>query len=123
MLPKRKVDIIVPNYNYAHFLGECIQKIHSQTFSDFRLIILDNGSTDDSHDLVREWQTKDKRIQFIINEKNLGVSGSLWKGYALADAEYTIHMGADDRIEPDYLKTTVEALDNNPEAAVAYTTS
>ncbi|MEK7990167.1 MAG: glycosyltransferase family A protein [Thiotrichaceae bacterium] len=123
MLPKRKVDIILPNYNYAHFLEEALQYISNQTFTDFNLLILDNGSTDSSHDIIRAWQKKDDRITFIINESNLGVMGSLFKGYKLANSKYHMHLPADDRIEPDYLKTTVEALDNNPEAAVAYTTS
>jgi glycosyltransferase involved in cell wall biosynthesis len=123
MLPKRKVDITLPNYNYARFLDVCIEKILNQRFADFNLLIIDNGSTDGSHDLIREWQKRDDRITFIVNEENLGVTGSIMKGTELGCSDYMMYLPADDRIEPDYLSLTVAALDEFPQAAMAYTTS
>jgi glycosyltransferase involved in cell wall biosynthesis len=123
MLPKRKVDITLPNYNYARFLDVCIEKILNQRFADFNLLIIDNGSTDESHDLIREWQKRDDRITFIVNEENLGVTGSIMKGAELGCSDYMMYLPADDRIEPDYLSLTVAALDEFPQAAIAYTTS
>ncbi|MDH3326103.1 MAG: glycosyltransferase family 2 protein [Gammaproteobacteria bacterium] len=118
-----KVDIILPNYNSADFLNECFEYICNQSYMDFHVIVVDNGSTDESHEIISSWVERDSRIELIVNEENIGSTGSIIKGFNVGEAEYAMFLPADDRIEPDFLKLTVEALDQNKEAAFAYTAS
>ena len=118
-----KVDIILPNYNSAPFLNECFEYICNQSFDHFKVYVIDNGSTDESIEIIQSWVKKDARIELIQNENNIGVGGSLIKGFDFGKAEYIMLLPADDRIESDFLKLTVAALDENDDAAFSYTAS
>lgn len=96
-------SIIVPVYNAENYLSRCVDSILKQTFSDFELIFIDDGSPDSSGTLCDEYSKKDKRIK-VIHQKNQGVSAARQKGLDNATGEYVIHADPDDWVEPNWLE-------------------
>src|SRR5690349_24094801 len=115
-----KVSVVVPNYNYARFLDLRIRSLLNQTFTDFELIIADDGSTDGSQDVIRKY-TGDPRVKPVFYTKNSGLIYQRWNdGAALARGEYLIFPGSDDSAEPTLLERLVKVLDENPSVGLAY---
>jgi glycosyltransferase involved in cell wall biosynthesis len=110
-----KVSIIVPNYNHAKFLPQRMDSVLGQTFQDFRLILLDNCSTDDSRSILDEYRG-DPRIRVVFNERNSANTFKQWnKGIRLARGEYVWIATSDDCAEGRLLERLVEILENEPE--------
>ncbi|HRH79826.1 MAG TPA: glycosyltransferase [Thiobacillaceae bacterium] len=115
-----RVDVIVPTYNYGHYLGACLQSLHEQTFTDFRVLIIDNASEDDTPEVVAAWLERDGRFEYVRNETNIGLRNSLQKAYALTDNALVMILSSDDQLTPRFLETAVAALDRHPECSFAY---
>ncbi len=96
-----KISIIVCVYNSEKFLKKCIESILNQTFKDFELIIVDDGSTDDSEKIYRDFEKIDKRIKIIKKEINSGQSDTRNIGLDKASGNYICFVDSDDWIEPD----------------------
>lgn len=111
-----KISVILPCYNAESTISEAIQSILTQTFSDFELIVIDDGSRDHSANIVESFN--DTRILFIKNEKNLGLIRTLNKGIDLASGEYIARMDADDIALPERFAKQVCFLDTHPEVAL-----
>lgn len=94
------VSIIVPFYNAQKTIGRCIDSILNQTFKEFELILLDDGSTDDSGQICDEYAEKDARIR-VVHKENSGVSDTRNQGIAMAKGEYLQFLDGDDWISPD----------------------
>lgn len=101
------ISIIVPIYNASLYLRKCIESILAQTLSNFELILINDGSTDDSSSICKEYSQKDKRI-IIINENNSGVSVARNRGLEIASGEWITFVDADDYFLPDALQTLYE---------------
>ena len=101
------------------YVAETIESILSQTFTDFKYIIIDDGSTDGSQECIRSYA--DERIRFILNEQNLGTSGSMNKGIALANAPFIARMDHDDVSLPTRIAAQWELFQRHPELAVSCT--
>lgn len=114
-----KVSIIMPVYNAEDYLREAIESILSQTFADFELIIIDDGSTDHSLDIIKTYH--DPRIVLACNEINLKLIPTLNKGLNLAKGKYIARMDADDISLPSRLARQVEFMDHNPNVGVCGT--
>jgi len=97
-----KISIIVPVYNTEKYLAKCFDSILNQTFSDFELICINDGSTDNSLKILGSYQQKDSRV-IVINQKNQGVSAARNKGIDLAKGEYLIFIDSDDWVTTNYL--------------------
>lgn len=97
------ITIIIPVYNVEKYLAKCIDSILNQTFTDWELILIDDGSKDKSGKICDESSYKDKRIK-VIHKTNEGVSKARNKGIELAKGEYICFIDSDDWIEPTYLK-------------------
>lgn len=102
------ISVIVPVYNAEHFLNRCIDSILAQTYQNFELILVDDGSTDCSLKVLREYAEKDKRIN-VISQQNKGVSGARNTGLQIAKGEYFLYVDADDWIEENMLETLLSA--------------
>ncbi len=114
-----KVSIVLPNYNYARYLDERITSLLGQTFEDFELIIVDDGSADDSRDVIGKYRS-DPRIRTLWFDTNSGMTFRRWgDGAALATGKYLMFAGADDTCEPGLLEALVRVLDKHPEVGVA----
>ena len=109
-----KVSICIPTYNYGLYLAEAIESILSQSFADFELIIVDDGSTDDTCSVVAPYAQRDSRIRFSVNERNIGMVQNWNHCLHLARGEYVKFVFADDKLaSPDALQRMVEILDAN----------
>ena len=95
------ISIIVPVYNSAPFLDKCIQSLVDQTYRDIEIIIIDDGSKDDSPTILRKWKDADPRIRVVFKEKNSGVSDSRNIGLQMAKGEYIGFVDSDDWVEPE----------------------
>jgi glycosyltransferase involved in cell wall biosynthesis len=113
------VTVLMPVYNAERFLKQAIQSVLSQTFTDFELLIINDGSTDASVSIIQTFD--DLRIRLVHNEKNMGVIGTLNKGLALANGKYIARMDADDYCLPLRLEKQVRYLSRNTEVTVLAT--
>ncbi len=100
-------------YNGEKYLAEAIESILKQTFGDFEFIIVDDGSTDRTMELLTSFATRDERIRIIANEKNIGLAGSLNSAIEIAQGELIARMDADDISLPDRFEKQVRFLSNH----------
>jgi glycosyltransferase involved in cell wall biosynthesis len=107
-----KVSVIIPTYNYGKYLGEAIQSVLGQTFADFELIVVDDGSTDNTREVVDSFS--DPRIKYIYQE-NRGLSAAENTGIKASCGEYISILGADDMWPPENLALKVKLLDAHPD--------
>ncbi|MBO7559978.1 MAG: glycosyltransferase family 2 protein [Alphaproteobacteria bacterium] len=112
---KPKVSVIMPAYNVEKYVGEAIESILKQTFTDFEFIILNDGSTDNTSSIIREYAKKDKRIKFIDNKTNKGFIASLNECLDVAQCEYIAKMDSDDISKPTRLAKQVDFLEKHPD--------
>ncbi|MCH5303734.1 MAG: glycosyltransferase [Ruminococcus sp.] len=97
-----KFSVIVPIYNVEKFLPTCIESVLSQSFKDFELILVNDGSTDNSLSICEKYAEKDSRIK-VINKKNEGLFLARKSGLKEANGEYVVHIDGDDSCEPELL--------------------
>ena len=103
------ISIIIPVYNAATLLPRCLDSILSQTFRDFTLILVNDGSTDGSGRICNEYAEKDDRIK-VIHKENGGVSSARNAGLDISDGEFITFIDADDEIPQEYLSTLFRAI-------------
>lgn len=96
------ISVIVPVYNKEDLLSRCIESVLKQSFIDFELILINDGSTDSSGELCVKWQERDKRI-IVLHQKNAGVSAARNKGLDCAKGKYIVFVDSDDWVKPEYL--------------------
>jgi len=106
-----KISVLMPVYNCEKFLKEAIDSILNQTFDNLEYIIINDGSTDNSLNIINSY--KDKRIKIINNSKNIGISRSLNKGISHATGEFIARQDADDISELDRLQIQLEYFEKN----------
>ena len=106
-----KISVLMPVYNCEKFLKKAIDSILNQTFDNFEYIIINDGSTDNSLNIIKSYE--DKRIKIINNSKNLGISRSLNKGIRQAKGEYLARQDSDDISDEDRFKIQLEYIMNN----------
>ena len=107
------VSVILPVYNAELYIRESIQSILNQSFSNFELIILNDGSTDASEKVISEFQ--DERIKYVKNETNLKLIDTLNLGLKLTQGKYIARIDADDVAFPDRFEKQITFLENNPD--------
>ena len=107
---QKKVSIIVPLYNVEKYIAQCIESILNQHFKNFELIIINDGSSDSSVDIVQQYVKKDTRI-ILINQENSGVSATRNNGLRRATGKYVVFIDADDFVAPDFLDYMLELSD------------
>lgn len=113
------VDIIIPNYNYARYLPDCIESVLRQQGVELRVIVIDNASTDDSVAVVRAIMDRDDRVDLIVHEKNVGPHASFNEAIDVAGGTYMMILCSDDILLPDTLKRACAVLDNDQSLVVA----
>ncbi len=110
-----KVTVLIPVYNRERYLRDAIDSLLAQTFTDFELLIIDDGSTDSSRELVRAYE--DARIRLLCNEQNQGIPATRNRGIKEARGEYLAFLDSDDRALPERLARQVAFLDHHPDYA------
>lgn len=101
------ISVVVPVYNVEPFLDECVSSILSQTFSDFELILVDDGSPDNCPQMCDAWAEKDERIK-VIHKKNGGLADARNFGIRAASGKYIAFVDSDDWVERQFLSTLYE---------------
>lgn len=100
------VSVIIPVYNTEKYLSKCLDSVKFQTYSDIEVILVDDGSTDNSKDIANRYAESDKRFR-TITQANVGVSGARNKGLDLAKGEYILFVDSDDWLEPQMLEKLI----------------
>lgn len=108
-----EISIIVPIYNVESYLRRCIDSILKQTFSDFELILVDDGSTDRSGGICDEYAEKDGRVH-VIHQKNSGVSAARNRGLAESVGKYVMFCDADDYVSSNWVSFLYQIIRENP---------
>lgn len=114
-----KVSIIVPVYKSEKFLSRCIEGILNQTFTDFELILVNDGSPDSSGEICDEYAEKDKRIK-VIHQENKGASAARNRGIEEAVGEYLMFCDSDDAVSPNWVERLVSAAKKETLAVCSY---
>lgn len=109
-----KVSVCVPTYNRSDYLKYALDSVFSQTYQDFELIVCDDGSTDDTLEVVSRY--KDSRLRYLRHPQNIGRSRNMRSGFDAAVGEYFIKFDDDDAIASEFLAKTVAVLDHHTEA-------
>lgn len=107
-----RVTVLMPVYNGGEFLRVAVESVLGQSFRDFELLIVNDGSTDGSVELLEK--VDDSRLRLVHNERNMGLIPTLNRGLELARGEYLARMDCDDLSRPQRLARQVEFLDGNP---------
>lgn len=115
-----KVSVIMSVYNGEKYLREAVESILNQTFRDFEFIIINDGSTDKSGEILEEYAKKDSRVR-LSHQENMGLTKSLNRAIRLAKGEYIARMDADDISLPQRLEKQVRFLNKNPEIVLVGT--
>ena len=112
------VDIIIPIYNVSKYLKKCLDSIIQQSFSNYNVLLIDDGSTDDSKVICKEFSKKDKRFKYFF-KNNGGLSDARNYGLSHATSEYVVFIDGDDFVDKDYIKDLYTAVvSTNSQVAV-----
>lgn len=107
-----KISVCIPTYNRSTLLSLAIESVLQQTESNFEVIICDDGSTDDTADVVQQFA--DQRLRYIRHAQNIGKSNNMRSGFEAALGRYFIKFDDDDRLTPTFLEQTSAILDQDP---------
>ena len=110
------VSVVVPTYNHARYLGEAIDSVLAQDYPNIELIVLDDGSTDDTREVLAGYGD----LFYWETHENMGEAKTLNKGWAMSKGEILGRVSADDVLLPNALSACVAALQTDPEAVMAY---
>jgi len=114
-----RVSVIMPVYNADFFLGQAIESILGQTFTDFEFVIVDDGSRDRSWEIIEAYARADARIRAFRNAENFKLSKTLNRAIEASRGEYLVRMDSDDVSMPERLAIQVAFMDANPEVGVS----
>jgi len=118
--PARRVSVVVPCYNYGHYLPVCVASALDQPGVDVEVIIVDDASPDGSGDVAEEIADSDDRISVVRHEVNRGHLATYNDGFARASGEYLVQLSADDLLPAGSLARSVALLENHPSVGFAY---
>lgn len=115
MSPTPRVTVFIPVHNRQHYIATAVDSILAQTFEDFELLIVDDGSTDATLEVLSSY--RDPRLRVECNPRNLGIPATRNRGLELARGEYIALLDSDDKAWPTRLARQVETLDRHPDLA------
>lgn len=116
-----RVTIITANYNGSQYLGKAIESVTSQTHADIEYLIVDDGSTDSSADVIRSYSEQDSRIQAVFLPRNCGVARARNTGIEKSTGQYVAFLDADDMWAPEKVEKQLAVFREHPKAGVVVT--
>ena len=114
------VTVVIPAYNYARYLAECVDSVLTQPHVDVRVLIVDDCSTDDTPAVTAQLAARDPRVTVIRNDPNRGHVPSVNRGLALVETEYVVKLDADDLLAPGAVARATALLDAYPRVSFVY---
>lgn len=117
-----KISVIMASYNYAQYIEEAINSVINQSYQDWELIIVDDGSSDNSAEIIKSYCQKDNRIKFLqhLNNQNKGLKETILLGLENATGEWVAFLESDDFWGVNYLETKVETIKKYPEVKLVF---
>jgi glycosyltransferase involved in cell wall biosynthesis len=113
-----QVSVIIPCYNHGAYLDDAVQSVLDQTFDDFEIIIVNDGSTDqDTNKILNNYNRQKTKV---LHTDNQGLPSARNNGIKISKGEYILPLDADDRIGKTYLEDAVQILDNQPDIGIVY---
>jgi glycosyltransferase involved in cell wall biosynthesis len=112
-----RVTVLIPNYNNARYLGQCLEAVVAQTYGDWAAVVADNASTDDSLTVAASF--RDSRLRLVRRRRTVSMMANLNLLVSEIDSEYAVILTADDWWEPQFLDRLVPLLDEHPESILA----
>jgi glycosyltransferase involved in cell wall biosynthesis len=112
------VSVLIPCYNTADTLKEALESLRSQTFADFEIVAVDDGSTDDTAAILKAWQAQDERLH-VIHQAHAGIIAALNSGLSACQAPLVARLDSDDRCYPERLACQAAFLEAHPDVDVA----
>lgn len=119
MLNRHRITIYIMTYNRSQYLKECIESVLAQTYTDFKLVILDNASTDNTEETVRNF--KDNRISYIKHSINIGFPSNANYAIETCDTEYFVIFHDDDTMLPEYIEKIMFVFQEDEDLAILST--
>jgi glycosyltransferase involved in cell wall biosynthesis len=116
-----RVSILIPSYNHEPYLQACLESVRTQTFDDWEIILVDDGSTDESVALAKEVAKGDNRIRVYVNEQNLGTYGTQARALSFATGNLICVLNSDDLWATNKLASQMTLFDRTPGLNCAYT--
>lgn len=116
----KKVSVVLPTYNGEDFLASSIDSILAQTYENWELIVVDDGSSDRTAEIAQEYAKKDGRISYYKNEKNLKLPKSLNRGFAMSTGDYLTWTSDDNLYYPDAFAEMVRVLESDPQIGFVF---
>ncbi len=105
------LSVIIPVYNSSEYLRQCLDSVSAQTLESLQVICIDDGSTDGSDKIIKEYATRDPRFE-LVRHPNLGAGAARNKGILISTGKYIHFLDSDDWLEPDAYKETVDLLES-----------
>ncbi|MDH3974331.1 MAG: glycosyltransferase [Deltaproteobacteria bacterium] len=116
-----EISIIMSVYNGERWLSESIDSVLNQSYNNFELIVIDDGSTDKSVNILNHYMIKDKRIRVFHNKQNIGLTRSLNRGLELSQGKFIARIDCDDIWHPEKLSKQIEYLEEHPYISIVGT--
>jgi glycosyltransferase involved in cell wall biosynthesis len=116
----RRVDVVIPCYNYGRYLSGCVASVLSQDGVDVRVLILDDASDDDTPVVARALAAEDPRVEFRRHPSNAGHIRTYNEGLQWADGDFTLLLSADDLLTPGALARASRLMEDHPEVVLTY---
>lgn len=110
-----EISIVLPLYNVEKYLERCLLSLKRQTYENFEAIFVDDGSSDKSLEIIREYAKNDSRIQIVCHSKNLGTFEARKTGVIKASGDYIVFLDPDDELSFETLEVLVNNIDENPD--------
>lgn len=117
------LTVVMPNYNHGRYLPTSLQAIVDQSVAPLEIIVIDDASTDNSLEVLSEFERKHPNLKVYRNEKNQGVVYNLKRGFELARGQFLLFTAADDKVEPGFFEKSLRLLAEHPQAGLSCTLS
>ena len=112
------LSVIMPCYNHAQYVGEALEAILSQSFKPLEVIVVDDGSTDNSAEIIQEFVRREPTVRLLRNEQNMGAALAGNRAREIASGDYMYNAAADDKVLPGFFEKTMNLLSAYPQAGL-----
>ena len=117
-MPSPLVSVLMTSYNRENYIAEAIESVLASTYTNFELIIVDDGSSDKTVEIAKLFEERDRRVKLYINEQNLGDYPNRNKAAGYAKGKYLKYLDSDDLIYPHGLEVFVNSMESHPDAVL-----